>query len=373
MKSRFRFSWLATGISILAVLPLASQTDTALPPALVEKIEAVISAEMARQNITGLSIALARDGQIVYAKGFGLADVENSVPAKATTVYRTGSVAKPITATAVMQLAERGQLDLDAPLQQYCPAFPEKRWPVTTRQLLGHLGGVRHYKSREEFNSTRHFQTLTEGLEFFKNDPLLHEPGTKFSYTTFGYVLLGCVIEGASGMTYLEFVRKNIFEPVGMVRTGADDAYAIIPNRARGYRRTDSGELRNARLADTSYKVPGGGLLSTPVDLVKFALALQAGTLLKKQTLEQMWMTQKTRDGKDTGFGLGWGFDEFGDSTMVAHGGSQQGTRAYLGLLPAEGLAVAAMANLEQVSFDSLVGQIGGFLLEEQTQSAPQH
>ena len=144
------FSRLALVLFILFALPAAAQTRAELPPETIARIEAIISAEMSRYGIPGLSVAIVVDNQLVYANGFGMADLENSVRARADTVYRTASIAKPMTATAVMQLAEQGQLDLDAPIQQYCPAFPEKRWPVTARQLLGHLGGIRHYRSGEE-------------------------------------------------------------------------------------------------------------------------------------------------------------------------------------------------------------------------------
>src|SRR5437899_285533 len=133
-------------LSLLAWIAAATQTPAALPTDKTAKIEAAIKALMSRQNIPGLSIAIVTDNQLRWQKGYGMADVENSVPAKAATVYRIASVAKPITAIAVMQLAERDKLDLDAPIQKYVPTFPTKQWPITTRQLLGHLSGIRNYK-----------------------------------------------------------------------------------------------------------------------------------------------------------------------------------------------------------------------------------
>ena len=183
----------------LAAAPLEAQTRAELPAETIEKIEAAVSAQMARDHVPGASVAVAVGERVVYANGFGLSDLENSVPAKASTVYRLASISKPITATAVMQLVERGKLDLDAPIQKDCPAFPEKRWGITLRQLLGHLGGVRHYGSPGEMRSTRHYTDVVTPLAMFKDDPLLHEPGTAYSYTTFGYNLIGCAVEGASG------------------------------------------------------------------------------------------------------------------------------------------------------------------------------
>jgi CubicO group peptidase (beta-lactamase class C family) len=321
---------------------------------------------MSRQNIPGLSVAIATDGTLRWSNGYGLADLENFVPAKASTVYRLGSISKPITAVAVMQLAERGKLDLDAPVQKYCPAFPQKQWPVTSRQLLGHLGGVRHYNSDAEFGSTRHYQTVVEGLSMFKDDPLLHQPGTKFSYTTHGYAVLGCVVEGASGMTFKDYVNENIFKPAAMDRIRVDDVFEIIPNRAQGYAKKQSGELQNSALADTSYKIPGGGFCSTVEDLVKFALAVQSGKLVQPQTVEQLWTKQKTADGKETAYALGFGVEERNGLKIVSHGGGQQRVSTMLYLVPERKIVIALMLNLEGAggSVGRLTQQITDILLD---------
>lgn len=317
---------------------------------------------MAKQNIPGFSAAVLVDNQLSFSQGYGLAEMENSVPATPTTVYRIASVSKPITAVAAMQLVEKGKLDLDAPIQKYCPAYPEKPWKITARHLLGHLSGIRHYKADENFNSTRHFASITESLDAFKNDPLLQEPGTKFTYTTYGYVVLGCVVEGASGMKYADYVREHIFRPAGMERTRVDDVYAIIPNRAGGYARLKSGEVRNAELADTSNKIPGGGLVSTAGDIARFALALQTGVLLKRETFGQMLAPMKTSDGKESPY-FGWFIRERNGAKVLTHGGSQQGTSTQLFIAPDKGFALALMANMEDVNQGELAAQIVAILL----------
>lgn len=356
--------------SLIVVLALLfsvahAQQRAGLPADKLEKIERAITAEMSRLGIPGLSIAVAVDHKLQWSNGYGLADVENYVPAKAMTAYRLGSISKPITATAVMQLAERGKLDLDAPIQKYCPAFPEKQWPVTARLLLGHLSGVRHYKSDVEFASTRHYNSIVEGIEMFKNDPLLFEPGTKYSYTTHGYAVLGCAVEGASGMSFPDYVRDNVFKLAGMDRIRVDNVADIIPNRAQGYVKTQSGDLRNSELADTSYKIPGGGFISTVEDLAEFAIAMQTGVLVKKETTGQMWNSLKTRDGKATGYGLGWGVTERNGMKEVSHGGAQQRVSTYLYSIPEKGLTVVLMTNLENIGggLASLSRQIADILL----------
>ena len=347
--------------------PAAAQQPAAatLPAEKVKQIEALVSAEMARQKIPGMSVAIVADRKVRWSAGYGLADIENSVPAKAGTVYRLGSISKPVTAVAVMQLVERGKLDPDAPVQKYCPAFPEKQWPVTTRQILAHLSGIRHYKSDEEFNSTRFYASVAEGLDMFKNDPLLFEPGTKYNYTTHGYSVLGCVVEGASGQKFADFVRENVFKPAGMERIRVDSVADIIPGRAQGYRTTDKGELTNSPLADNSYKVPGGGFVSTAEDLARFAAALQAGRLLKRETAELMYTKQKTKDGKETAYGLGWGIAKRPTGERaVGHSGGQQRVSTFLHMQPDQGLAVVIMSNLEGARLGDLAQRIGDIVLK---------
>ncbi|MCI0524709.1 MAG: beta-lactamase family protein [Acidobacteria bacterium] len=361
---------------LLALPAVSTAQKGTLSPETIKKIEEGVESERKRLNIPGLSVAIAVNNQIVYSNGFGMADLENAIPAKATTVYRTASIAKPMTAVAVMRLAEQGKLDLDAPIQKYCRAFPEKNYPVTARQLLGHLAGVRHYKARGESAGKEHFFTLTDSLKFFKDDPLLFEPGTKYSYTTFGYSVLGCAIEGASGVSYEEYMRDNVWKPAGMEQTGIDDHFRLIPNRARGYmqlRENDltqlpphlkaqvkAGDILNAQLHDTSMKIPGGGIASTAVDLVKFAIAVNTDKLVKPATREQMWVVQKTKDGKETGYALGWSIGQTAEGMkLVMHNGNQAGARSELSLLPAKGSVIAIMANLSDVPLNEVLRVVG--------------
>jgi serine beta-lactamase-like protein LACTB, mitochondrial len=329
---------------------LIAQNKTTLPPGTVTQIEELIQAEMSQSKIPGVSIAVVRDNQLRYAKGFGRADLENPTLANRLTVYRLGSLSKTITATAVMQLAEKGKLDLDAPIQKYCPAFPVKAWQITARHLLARLGGVRDYSNQkflEEYFSTRHYDSIVESLDIFKDDPLLQEPGTRFSYSSYGYNLLGCALEGASGNTYQDYIQQNILKPARMGQTGFDDAFQIIANRARGYGKSRNGEMRNTRFADTSNKIPSGGLVSTVEDMSKFSIALQDGTLVSNATVERMWTLQKTLDGKQTSYGLGWRVSDRNGTKEVYHGGAAAGFSTFLYIRPGQKVAVVLMANME--------------------------
>ena len=332
--------------ALFAAAPAAAQAP--LPPARVAAVEAAIAAEMSRLGIPGLSAAVVLDRELRWSAGYGRADVENNVPATASTVYRLGSIAKTITATAVLQLAEKNKLDLDAPVQKYAPGFPAKPWPLTCRHLLAHLGGVRWYEDGE-MESTQHYRSVTDALAMFKDDPLAFEPGTAFLYTSYGYNLLGAAVEGASGASYVEYVRQNVFAPAGMERAQPDDVFAIIPNRARGYQKTSTGELRNSPLADTSNKIPGGGLVATAEDVARFAMALQGGVLLQKDTLARMMTRQATRDGRVTGSGLGLFLGEREGVREAWHTGGQPQVSTVLYMQPDRRVAVAVLTNLEGI------------------------
>lgn len=355
---------IAAALWVCLSLTAGAQTAATAPPPAApiaadvwSRAEAAAEGARTKQKIAGLSVAVVVGHEIQWSKGFGFADLENSIPFTATTVHRLASVSKTLTAVAAMQLAEKGALDLEAPIQKYCPAFPAKAQPISTRMLLGHLSGIRHYAKGEDFDSTHHYDGIADSLKAFQADPLLHDPGTEFKYSTYGYVVLGCVVEGASGMRYADYVRDRIAKPAGMERTRTDDHYAIIPGRARPYQHLENGELGNANLADTSNKVPGGGMVSTAMDLARFAIALETGRLLKPETFAKMQVPMKTKEGKDSPY-FGWSISERAGKKVLAHSGSQQGTATYLLMIPESGFAISVISNTEGVSMGTLANEI---------------
>ncbi len=365
-------------LQLAAWTPRAGQGGASLPPDKAARVEAAIAATMSRRGIPGLSMAIAKDDAIIWQGGFGVADVENNVPARASTVFRIASVTKALTAVAAMQLVEKGALDLDAPVQKYAPSFPEKTSPITTRQVLAHLSGIRNYRRGEE-ERTHRYSSLTEALGIFKDDPLEHEPGTRYTYTTYGYTLLGVIIEGASGMAFPDYVRRRIFEPAGMQRSFVDDIHAIIPNRARGYTprvyAVFDGAWRNASLMDSSYKIPGGGLVSTAEDVARFAIAAQNGVLIKPETFAEMSKGRQARGGEPTRYGYGWYIDGRPGREpdgSVWHGGVQQGFTADLWILPGRRFALATLTNLEGgriLGLETLANEIAAIVLEQKVGS----
>jgi serine beta-lactamase-like protein LACTB len=362
----FRWCRISTPLTILLLLLATAATDaqdSKLSPEKRTAIEAAVSKFMGSTHVPGIAIAVVEDGQYEWAAGFGVADLENNVPASEHTLFRLGSISKPLTATAAMRLWELGKLDLDAPVQKYCPSFPTKPWPITTREVLGHLGGIRHYKSDAqndpEGGNTKHFDDpIQAGLSFFQDDPLVAQPGTSFHYSTQGYTLVGCVMEGASGIKYLEFMRQNVFVPAGMEQTRADDRFAIIPYRTRFYQRKDSGTVENADFLDSSYKIPGGGWLSSAEDMAHFEVAILNDKLLRRSTRDLMWTPLKPSDGSKDSYALGWGWGDEQDVRRIGHTGGQQGTSTAFAIAPEQRAGVVVLTNMEHVPAGDLAGEI---------------
>jgi serine beta-lactamase-like protein LACTB len=247
-------------------------------------------------------------------------------------------------------------------VQKYCPTFPQKEWPITTRELLGHLGGIRHYKSDSqddpEIGNTKHFDSMADGIKFFANDPLIAKPGTKFYYSTMGYTLVGCAIEGASSEKFVDYIRENVFLPAGMTETQADNLIAIIPYRTRYYSNDKSGAVVNADLLDASYKIPGGGLISSADDMARFEIAILNDALIKRATRDMMWTPQTAADGKQSGYALGWGTGTQDGVAHVAHTGSQQGTSTAIILAPEKRDAAVVLINMDEVDAGALADEL---------------
>lgn len=371
MTSNGSFPFGARGLNFLvaavlfcgALVECSQAQEHQLSPEKRTQIEAAVIKFMASSHVPGVSVAVVENGEYEWGSGFGLADAENNAPVSEHTLFRLGSISKPLTATAAMQLWERGQLDLDTPVQKYCPAFPQKPWPISTRQVMGHLGGIRHYKSGSqddpEVGNTKHFDNpIQAGLDFFKNDALLSEPGKQFHYSTQGYTLVGCVIEGASGAKYVDFMRQNVFVPAGMEHTQADNRFAIIPYRTRFYQKTESGTVQNADFLDSSYKIPGGGWLSSAEDMARFEVAILNDKLIRRATRDLMWIPLKPSDGSKDEYALGWGNGSEGGVASVGHNGGQQGTSTAFTIAPAHRAGVVVLTNMEDADASNLAQEV---------------
>jgi len=311
----------------------------------IRQAERFIDSLQAKQGIPGISVSVGTKDKILWAEGFGLADVENQVPVTVVSKFRIGSVSKSLTTLAVGKLVEEGKLDLDAPITKYGVNFPKKKYPITARQLATHTAGMRHYQNGDGLNCLRTFKTVEESFVIFSSDSLLFQPGTAYNYSTYGYSLLSAVVEKASNTPFLNYMQTAVFAPLGMSNTGADYSDQLVAQRVRFYE-IQKGRVVNAEQCDNSYKWAGGGLLSTPSDLVVMSASLLNHSLLKKETVELLFTPQLLSNGVNTNYGLGWrlGMDKKGRK-IIHHGGSINGGRTFVMIYPDNNLVIAITAN----------------------------
>jgi CubicO group peptidase (beta-lactamase class C family) len=278
----------------LAVAPCAAITAEAPAQLYLERLSA-------QSGSPGVSAAVMVNGQVVFSGGVGVANLESQEPQTGSTVHNIGSISKTQAVIAVMQLVERGKVRLDAEIQEYAPWFPRKSQPITLRQILTHTSGIRHYQQGDfgpaEVNSFRHYDKFEESTRFWRDDPLLFEPGTHWAYSSYAVDLLQAVVESASGVSYESYLSEHVWAPAGMVNTQLDLPARIIPHRGHGYVWNAAlGRMENASNEDVSYKYAGGGVISSDEDLVRFGHALNSGVLLRPETIAEMYRLQLPLD-----------------------------------------------------------------------------
>ena len=336
----------------------------------VERARTLVRADIARRGYPGIAIAVAVDGETVWSEGFGYADLEHRVPMSPAVKFRVGSISKSMTAAAVATLVEAGRLDLDAPVQRYVPSFPEKAYPITTRQLGGHLAGIRHYQGDENLIRDP-YPTVLDGLAIFADDPLLHEPGTAFAYTSHGFNLLSAVVAGAAERPFLDYMREAVFRPLGMRDTVADFVTPIIPGRTSYYVRDAAGRVVNAPYVNNSYKWAGGGFLSTTGDVVRFADAHLRDAFLTETARKLLFTEQRTHDGEAVGYGFGWFIGEDGDGRrLLFHSGGSVGGTSLMVMQPDTRVVVVGLINLSGAN-NVVVRQVLGLFVDAVATAAP--
>ena len=318
-------------------------------PARFAAVERVAAESRRTLGSPGLSVAVVLDDTLAWSAGFGLADVENDVPARGDSVYRIASISKTMAATAVMQLVERGQVALDDPIQKYVPAFPTKgKQTITVRHVLSHTSGIRHYKAGE-MDHREPYDSIDAAIAIFKDDPLLFTPGEKYSYSSYAFNLLAGLVERASGIGYEAYLTEHIWKPAGMTHTYLEHPQEVVSHRVRQYVKAGGNpRVRNAPYADLSIKWAGGGAISTVEDLARFHIALDQGKLLKPDTMERMYTPTRLNDGSQSDYGLGWMINRDADGhRWIAHSGGATGGSTYLLRDPARKLAVVVFSNVQ--------------------------
>jgi serine beta-lactamase-like protein LACTB, mitochondrial len=320
----------------------------------VEQARQAARASLVEKNLPGLSVAVGAGGEIVWAEGFGWADLEKRLPVAPGMRFRTGGASMALTSAAVGLLLEKERVHLDGEIQTYVPAFPEKQWPVTLRQLMGHMAGIRRDGGDEEPLFSERCERTTDGLKRFAGIPLQFEPGTRYQYSTLGWILVSAAVEAAAKEPFFPFMREQVFKPLGMTDTTPDSATEPLPDLATFYYPRFGGNPRYgpelARDGGYSCFAGAGAFLSTPSDLVRFAMAFNSGKLLQPATVKTLQTSQHLASGEETGYGLGWDRDSVslaGESTtMVGHDGEFFiGGSTSLTTFPDRGIVVAVTTN----------------------------
>jgi CubicO group peptidase (beta-lactamase class C family) len=315
----------------------------------------IVRRSLVEQNLPGVAVAVGVEGRIVWEEGFGWANLETRVPATPETRFRIGTASVALTSAGAGVLIERGRLNLEDEIQTYVPAFPRKPWPVTLRQVMGHLAGIRNDGGDEGPLFSERCEQAVEALPHFAGRPLLFEPGTEFRYSSYGWILVSAAIEAAANEAFLDFMRKEIFEPLGMDRTGADSATGSLEERATPYFPRFAADPRYGLhlMRDIDYSCYAGSsvFLSTPADLVRFGMAVDAGTLLQPATVRLLRTSQRLSSGQETGYGLGWDLETIpfagAQARVVGHDGDSLGGRvASLMILPEYQIVVAVTSNI---------------------------
>ena len=330
-----------------------------------QRLDQYLNEYLVNKNVASISAGILHKGKINWLEAKGYADLSHHVPAAPNTIYRIASISKVITAVAVMQLWEKGKIKLDEDALKYIPYFPKKKWKFTVRQILQHTAGLRSYKPGE-FNSTVFYPATKDAVGVISNDPLVYKPGTKFLYTTLGYNLLAAIIEDVSGMKFISYLEKNIFEPAGMKFTFAEFQREIIPDKAHGYDKNKFRKIQNAPMADLSIKFAGGGLVSTSEDILKFAHALLGGKLIKLSTLDSMLVQTKLSNGRLVESGLGFEIkkDSYG-SKFIGHYGFGTGFVSLLAIYPEDSTAVVDLINTDDRNLNSPALDLASIILEK--------
>ncbi|HEX8250444.1 MAG TPA: serine hydrolase domain-containing protein [Pyrinomonadaceae bacterium] len=309
----------------------------------VDEIDRYVQAEMRRQKIPGVSVAVLREGKIVALKSYGLANVEHQVPVKPETVFQSGSIAKQFTAAAVMILAEEGKISLDDKIPKYFTDAPETWKNITVRHLLNHTSGMGDYPPEVDL---RRDYTEDEYLAFIKKSLLVYETGAKWDYSNVGYVTLGALVRKVTGKFYGDFLQERIFKPLGMTTARIISEADIVPNRAAGYR-LENGELKNQEWVSPSTNTTAdGSLYFTIQDLAKWDAALYADKPLRQSSLAEMWAPARLINGKIKDYGFGWHTTRIGKRRIVHHGGAWQGFKSYIVRFPDDKLTIIFLANL---------------------------
>lgn len=339
-----------------AAVAAAQTAPSAATPATPQRLEEQIRGYTSQDRFNG-AILVAKDGKVVLSKGYGMANFEWNVPVTPDTKFRLGSITKQFTGMAVLLLADQGKLKVDDPVCNYVQPCPDAWKPITVHHLLTHTSGIPNFTAFQSYTKTmRQPSPPADTLKRFLNEPLDFQPGSKFSYSNSGYVLLGYIIEKVTGGSYAEFLRKNILAPIGMNDTGYDDPATVLPRRAAGYERAGA-TLRNAEYLDMTIPHAAGSLYSTTLDLMKWDEALNAHKILSAEAYKRYFTPVLNN------YAYGWTVKMEDGVEQINHGGGINGFATRIVRVPSQHLLVVALSNVLPAQPDRLAQELVKLML----------
>ena len=315
---------------------------------LSERSSKLLNESVQFEEVVGIAAGIYMDGKISWTDAAGKMDLENNIPSDVNMIHRIASISKPMTAIAILQLMERGLLKLDDPIQKYIPDFPKKKeGKITIRHLLQHSSGIKAYKNGKEAFPVKNYDSLRKAVRLFENRDLANKPGEGYQYTTYGYVVLGLIIEEVSGQSYRSYMQENIWKKAGMTNTDVEIFGKQYPNKSKLYTKSKEVLFVKDKATNLSVKVPGGGIQSTVSDLLKFAEAVLEDKLISEES-RQLMMKNSGIKKEGNPYGLGWFL--YSDETkpsgrIIGHSGSQSGTSTQLFIFWDKKIAVTVISN----------------------------
>ncbi|WP_340200191.1 serine hydrolase domain-containing protein [Ascidiimonas sp. W6] len=310
-----------------------------------KKVDRVVKRIIRKKKTPGLAITVSKNGNTIFQKGYGYANIEKKIPVNAkTSVFRVASVSKPLAATVLAKMVEQEKIDLDTSLYTYLPEFPKKKYDFTIRQLGGHLAGIRTYKDNEFLNNNP--LSISEGVALFANDKLLFEPGTKYFYNSYDWVLISAAVQNITKTPFEKYTKENVLVPLQMNHTYPDSTSINIPELVSFYSRARGKKFRKAKTVNNFFKLAGGGFLSTSEDISKLGNAYLVTNFLKPEVISEFLTSQKIGD-KLTYYGIGWEVSyDHKKRPYMGHTGNGVGGYAFFRIYPAQQMVFTILTNM---------------------------
>ena len=345
--------------ALCALFLLFTASVTAQDAALQAQFDQLLQAQYPADG-PGAAVLVTKKGQVIYQRAIGMADLELDVPLKTDHVFRIGSVTKQFTAAAILLLTEQGKLSLQDEITKFIPDYPTLGKTITVTHLLNHTSGIKSYTGMEEWDDMTRRKDFTPAalVDFFKNQPMDFEPGTKYKYNNSAYVLLGFIIEKVSGKSYASFIDEAFFKPLGMRHSYYGDVKPLIKNRANGYTEAEPSGFANADYLSMTQPYAAGSIMSTVEDLTTWTLAVHNGKVLQPESLKKAFTPNILPDGTNTYYGFGWNIKNMMGSPSIEHGGGINGFLSSLVYVKGEDVCVVILTNCDCNGPDPLADKL---------------